>query len=262
MRILLASLLVPLAACAAPSGSFHQSIESLSSLESIELTYEGAISSEGLPAAVWDGADVDRTGPTVDFQVSLFEVDRDVLPAIWEGGESWTRADRVKRTGATELLDELVANEKAAVFSNPRILIHRGTMSNMVISNSISFVNSFSIKTMGGTTIADPEIEIKRDGILVEVSSAKGSSMEQCEIHLKLSLAKLQRPIPETVGLIPGTTNNVTVQTPIFCTQQIELSTLLGSDDALLVGPLAPFKGERAIVVLLTADLFPEGPQD
>ena len=79
----------------------------------------------------------------------------------------------------------------------------------------------------------------------------------QSTIEIRLNVAALQRPIPVTTGKVPGTDSVITIQTPIYATQELSFKATISAQEALLIGPLAPLEGTRPVMILVTADSVP-----
>lgn len=253
MRHVLATILIPLAACSAPRGTQHLGLEPIHSLETLDMAYNGALSAEGLPKGQYIPAAELDPGRMIDLRVKMYEVDEDALPAIMSEGKVWLRADRVERAAAEQVLRALIDDGRAAGVINPRIQFQRGSTSNLSVANSVTYLKSFSLAPFGSSAMGDPQIGTCLDGFLAEVSAPEEGPGDRCEIHLKLSMAELQRPIAQTETRIPGNGELLSIETPIFATQEIELDVVLQPQESVVIGPLPGFRGGRPLVVLVTA---------
>lgn len=258
MRILslLSIPLFGLISCNSIGTERHLEIEPLESFENIELAYDGAVSSRGLPGIpLLENDQLD--GEVVQIECQVFEIDRDSAAQVIGPEQFYLRADRVDRDAAQRLFDELGAEGAHDLALNPILSLHRGGQGHITVTNQTAYVESFEIRTQGAATIGDPVIGVAHDGLLMEIEAKPGEFGSPLEFHFQLSMAQLQRPIQETTSRMPGLHIPMTIQTPIYATQRIGLDTTLGSSEALLVGPLPAFDGDRPLLILITAEPQP-----
>lgn len=227
-------------------------IEPLDSLESIELAYNGAVSLEGLPPHQWTTEDA-LGGETLRLQCKIYEVDPVNAAQVFDPAKMHLRADRVDREGAERLFEEFGAQEAQGLAFSPTLSIHRGGSGHIAVTNEFAYIESFDLETFGHTTIGDPQIGVGRDGLLIRIQTAEGEDGSPCAFDFCLDLAHLQRPIQEVTSTLPGFHTKMTIQTPVFATQRIELATVLGDDEALIVGPVPAFQGDRTLLLMITA---------
>ena len=189
---------------------------------------------------------------SVLYHCRIYEIDKDSLSELFGSPQGWLRADRVDRARAEALFSELGARLYQNPFLSPKLTLRRGDRGYITVSNEVAFIESFELRPTGHTTLGDPKVGVARDGFGVEIESSEGDAQAPCEFNFRLSLAQLQRPIQEATSRLPGLHTPMTVQTPIFATQQVELKTELREQDALLVGPIPAFEGDRSLLVMVT----------
>lgn len=264
MRLLFIGVLACLTACSSTGLSTQ---EAPRCLESLEMTYSGAISREGLPEGTSFEPPSTTSSRMVDVRVQVFAVEERALGLIMSGGNLWLRADRLERAEVDPIMAKLLDAGCAERTINARVKFWPGGQAYISAYETIRYVDSLSPQVPGNSTVGDPPISHARDGFMMEISAPEDppEAEEQprsSAIHVRLCMAELQRPIQTQEGTLPGSGGPVSLQVPVISTQEIGLDATLDTSDVILVGPLPGFSGEDPMLVFISLGAGPEGDAD
>lgn len=257
----LSSLLA--ASCSSDSEWRRYDVEPIQSLGPLEFDYAGEISSTGLPepagfprdAAVDDGKESDF----LRLRARVVSLPREMSAEVLGPEFTAQQARLVGRAAGETLFERLEAIPHSSVEHAFELKVRRGTSSHASVSNQTAYVESFDLRITGGLAFADPCVRTARDGMQLTLETEDGAAGSVAGYRLELRVSQLQRPIAESKGNLPGLDTPIRVQTPLFTSQALAMRATTSEDEACLLGPIPWFDDDGVLLVLITADVLPEG---
>ena len=84
----------------------------------------------------------------------------------------------------------------------------------ITVLNQITYVQDFDVEVAQAALIADPQVGVVNDGIVLDVRPTISHSRRYITLELRPTVASLLRPIPEFTSALAGLTTPVTLQLP------------------------------------------------
>jgi len=127
--------------------------------------------------------------------------------------------------------------ERATLLTAPRITVHNTQRGHVSILNEVAYIRDFDTNTATGVAVADPIVDVIRDGIVLDVRPTISSDRRYITLELRPTLATLLRPIPTfTTSLGVGTP--VAIQTPQLTLQRIRTTVTVPDGGSFVIGGL------------------------
>ncbi|MCG3182397.1 MAG: hypothetical protein ICCCNLDF_00459 [Planctomycetes bacterium] len=127
--------------------------------------------------------------------------------------------------------------ERATMLTAPRITVHNTQRAHVSILNEVAYIRDFDTNTATGVAVADPVVDVIRDGIVLDVRPTISADRRYVTLELRPTLATLLRPIPTfTTSLGVGTP--VAIQTPQLTLQRIRTTITLPDGGSFVIGGL------------------------
>lgn len=127
--------------------------------------------------------------------------------------------------------------ERATLLTAPRITVHNTQRAHVSILNEVAYIRDFEVSTATGVAVADPVVDIIRDGIVLDVRPTISADRRYVTLELRPTLAVLLRPIPTfTTSLGVGTP--VAIQTPQLSLQRIRTTVTVPDGGSFVIGGL------------------------
>ncbi|MCB9934890.1 MAG: hypothetical protein H6840_04275 [Planctomycetes bacterium] len=127
--------------------------------------------------------------------------------------------------------------ERATLLTAPRITVHNTQRAHVSILNEVAYIRDFDTNTATGVAVADPVVDVIRDGIVLDVRPTISADRRYVTLELRPTLATLLRPIPTfTTSLGVGTP--VAIQTPQLTLQRIRTTITLPDGGSFVIGGL------------------------
>jgi type II secretory pathway component GspD/PulD (secretin) len=103
--------------------------------------------------------------------------------------------------------------------------------------NELAYIRDFDTNTATGIAVADPVVDVIRDGIVLDVRPTISADRRYVTLELRPTLATLLRPIPTfTTSLGVGTP--VAIQTPQLTLQRIRTTITVPDGGSFVIGGL------------------------
>ncbi|MCA8915272.1 MAG: hypothetical protein KDB90_07660 [Planctomycetes bacterium] len=127
--------------------------------------------------------------------------------------------------------------ERATLITAPRLTVHNTQRGHVSILNEIAYIRDFDTNTATGVAVADPVVDVIRDGIVLDVRPTISADRRYITLELRPTLATLLRPIPTfTTSLGVGTP--VAIQTPQLTLQRIRTTITVPDGGSFVIGGL------------------------
>lgn len=127
-----------------------------------------------------------------------------------------------KRTRATQL-------------SAPRITVHNTQRAHVSVLNEVAYIRDFEVSTATAVAVADPVVDIIRDGIVLDVRPTISADRRYVTLELRPTLAVLLRPIPTFLTSL-GVGTPVAIQTPQLSLQRVRTTVTVPDGGSFVIG--------------------------
>lgn len=127
--------------------------------------------------------------------------------------------------------------ERATLLTAPRLTVHNTQRAHVSVMNEIAYIRDFDTNVATGVAVADPVVDVIRDGIVLDVRPTISSDRRYITMELRPTLATLLRPIPTfTTSLGVGTP--VAIQTPQLTLQRMRTTVTIPDGGSFVIGGL------------------------
>ncbi|MCB9894668.1 MAG: hypothetical protein H6839_09475 [Planctomycetes bacterium] len=127
--------------------------------------------------------------------------------------------------------------ERATLITAPRLTVHNTQRGHVSVLNEVAYIRDFDTNTATGVAVADPVVDVIRDGIVLDVRPTISADRRYITLELRPTLATLLRPIPTfTTSLGVGTP--VAIQTPQLTLQRIRTTITVPDGGSFVIGGL------------------------
>ncbi|MEZ5992420.1 MAG: hypothetical protein R3E76_08705 [Planctomycetota bacterium] len=127
--------------------------------------------------------------------------------------------------------------ERATLLTAPRITVHNTQRGHVSVLNEIAYIRDFDTNISTGVAVADPIVDVIRDGIVLDVRPTISADRRYITLELRPTLAVLLRPIPTfTTSLGVGTP--VAIQTPQLTLQRVRTTVTVPDGGSFVIGGL------------------------
>ncbi len=144
----------------------------------------------------------------------------------------WTFLDD---TQVETVLRAVSKQERALQLSAPRILVHNTARANLMVTNQFSYIRDFNVEIAQAAAVADPVVDIIRDGVILDVRPVVSADRRFILMELRPTLAKLKLPIP-TFTTTLGVGQQVSIQLPELLLNKVRTTVTLPDGGTLLLG--------------------------
>ena len=144
----------------------------------------------------------------------------------------WTFLDD---TQVETVLRAVSKQERALQLSAPRILVHNTARANLMVTNQFSYIRDFNVEIAQAAAVADPVVDIIRDGVVLDVRPVVSADRRFILMELRPTLAKLKLPIP-TFTTTLGVGQQVSIQLPELLLTKVRTTVTLPDGGTLLLG--------------------------
>ncbi len=179
-----------------------------------------------------DGGDGDLYGRT-----------ENLFNRVLGGGESglsnagglafqWTYLDD---TELEIVLRAVQKEERVQEISAPHLLVHNNARANIAVNRQFSYVRDFNVEIAQAAAVADPIVDVIKDGIVLDVRPVVSADRKFILLELRPTVANLALPIPTfTPSLSVG--QPVTMQLPALTLQRVRTTVIVPDGGTLLLG--------------------------
>jgi tetratricopeptide (TPR) repeat protein len=127
--------------------------------------------------------------------------------------------------------------ERAVLLTSPRISVHNTQRGFMSVLSELSYISDFDVNVSANAAIADPIVQVIRDGIVLDVRPTVSADRRYVMLELRPTLATLLRPIA-TITTSLGVGPPVSIQTPELQLQRIRTTVTVPDGGSFLIGGL------------------------
>ena len=243
-----ATLLLLLASCVSgPSRSYAP----LEPIRKVDVSYRAELapgatrdlqagdsaSGAGVPAAA--------TAPEVTMQASFMRFDPRVESDLF-GGRSVD--GRVLDANTFRLLCmECERDGTLDVLSSPSLSVETGGRAFVSLLSQTAYIRSFELTANDTSLVADPQIDVASEGLLLHGVPRGGAREDTIELDLDLRSCQLERPIRVVDARVPGLAAQVSMQVPLTFVQHLTTSVVLARGEVLVLRGLVDAEGRSIL---------------
>ncbi|PIE22844.1 MAG: hypothetical protein CSA62_10370 [Planctomycetota bacterium] len=142
------------------------------------------------------------------------------------------------------ILRAVSKKERVEQLSAPRLLIHNSSRANLTVTNQFTYIKDFNVEIAQNAAIADPEVGIIRDGVVLDVRPVVSADQRFILMELRPTLARLSRPIT-TFTTSLGAGQPVSIQLPVLQLQRVRTTVTIPDGGTLLLGGMKQLEKQR-----------------
>jgi type II secretory pathway component GspD/PulD (secretin)/tetratricopeptide (TPR) repeat protein len=158
----------------------------------------------------------------------------DVLTSSGGLSLQWTYLDD---TQVEAILRAVQKYERVNEVTSPSLTVMNGQRANLQVTREIAYVKDFDVEIAQASVIADPVVDLIREGVVLDVKPIVHSDRRFVTLELRPTVATLQRPIrlfSSTLGI--GTA--VTFEVPELRKEALKTTVVMPDGGTLLLGGL------------------------
>ncbi|RKY22017.1 MAG: hypothetical protein DRQ55_02400 [Planctomycetota bacterium] len=192
------------------------------------------------PGAFYSGSNGDLKGRTENLFDSVLG-ESDVLTG---GGGMSIEALFLKDTNVSAVMRAVSKYQNSNIVNAPSLTLRSGQRGNIKVLDNRTYVRDFEPEIATGAVIAQPELDVVKSGIVLDVRAVASADRRFITLELRPTIATL---VPDANGnLLPealvslGTpnANNVIIQLPELAIQRLRTTATLPDGATLLLGGL------------------------
>lgn len=159
-------------------------------------------------------------------------------PAIMDpsGGMSvqWTYLDDAQLEA---ILRAVQKYDRVNTVNSPTLLVYNTQRANIEVSRQEAYVKDYDVEIAQASTIADPVVDIVREGVVLDVRPIVSNDRRFVTLELRPTVATLVRPIRKLVTTL-GVGSAVTIDMPELNKQSLKTTVVVPDGGTLLLGGL------------------------
>jgi type II secretory pathway component GspD/PulD (secretin) len=128
-------------------------------------------------------------------------------------------------------------SERNQTLTAPRLLVSNNERASISVINEVTYVKDFDVEIAQAAVIADPIMDIVRDGVILDVKPVVSADRKFVTLELRPSVSQLDRPIP-TFATTLGTGPPVAIEVPTLQVQRVRTTVTMPDNATLLLGGL------------------------
>ncbi|MEW6741122.1 MAG: hypothetical protein AB1486_00035 [Planctomycetota bacterium] len=141
-------------------------------------------------------------------------------------------------TAVEAIMRAVEKSETAYVNDAPSITLFNGQRANITVMNNVTYVRDFEVEIAQGAVVADPIVDVIRDGTILDVRCVVSADKRFVTMELRPTVAKLLRPIGEfATSLAVG--NDVIIQLPELKVERLRTTVTVPDGATLLLGGMS-----------------------
>ncbi len=187
---------------------------------------------DSLGAFLDEGNDGDIRARTENL-FDTFLGDEDVLTGSGGLQFQWTYLNDLQ---LEMILTAVAKSERVELVTAPKVLVFNTARSNLSVLNQIAYVQDFNVEIAQAASIADPEISVVQDGVVLDVRPVVSADRRFITLEMRPTVAELQRPIRTFTTSLGVSGNSVTIQLPELEISRVRTSIPMPDGGTVLLG--------------------------
>ncbi|MFO0981791.1 MAG: hypothetical protein U1E76_08630 [Planctomycetota bacterium] len=135
------------------------------------------------------------------------------------------------------ILRAVEKSETANIVNAPSLTVFNGQRANINVMSHVSYVRDYDVEIAQGSVVADPVVDVIRDGSILDVRPVVSADRRFITMELRPTVANLPRPIP-TFQTSLGIGNDVVLQLPELEIERARTTVTIPDGATLMLGGL------------------------
>jgi len=127
--------------------------------------------------------------------------------------------------------------ERVTTVTAPNLLVHNTQRANLQVTNHIAYVKDFDVEIAQASTIADPVVDVVKEGVVLDVRPIVSNDRRFVTLELRPSVATLVRPL-RVYRTTLGGGSSVSFEVPELQKQSLKTTVVMPDGGTLLIGGL------------------------
>ncbi len=127
--------------------------------------------------------------------------------------------------------------ERVNTVTAPNLLVYNTQRANLQVTNQVAYVKDFAVEVAQAAVIADPIIDIVKEGVVLDVRPIVSNDRRFVTLELRPSVSTLVRPV-RTYSSTLGVGTAVTFEVPELRKQSLKTTVVMPDGGTLLLGGL------------------------
>ncbi len=133
------------------------------------------------------------------------------------------------------ILRAVQKQERSEQIVAPRLLVFNNTRAHMQALRATSYIADFGVEIAQAAAVANPEINVVRDGVVLDVRPVVSADRRFITMELRPTVMELLTPIP-TFTTTLGTGQPVSIQLPTVTLQSVRTTVTMPDGGSILLG--------------------------
>ena len=179
-----------------------------------------------------DGSDGDIRARNENFFASSLG---EVLSTVGGGAFQFALLDD---TEVNLVLNAVEKSANATEVMAPTLTVYNTERAYMTVVNQISFLQDFDVDVANTAFIANPDIGILQEGVVLDVRPAISYDRKYITLDVRTTIADLERPIPTFETTLAGFTDSVTFELPRMRIENAQTTVRVPDGGSVVLGGL------------------------
>lgn len=136
------------------------------------------------------------------------------------------------------LIRAIEKNTQVQVVNSQILTVMNTQRANISVINLTSYVQDFAVEVAQASFIADPQVNVIQDGVVLDVRPVISYDRKYITLELRPTVAELRRPIPTFTTSLAGATLPVTLQLPQMKVRSAATTVKVPDGGSVLIGGL------------------------
>ena len=133
------------------------------------------------------------------------------------------------------ILRAVQKSERSEEIVAPRLLVYNNTRAHMQALRHTSYIRDFNVEIAQAAAVANPEVDVVRDGVVLDVRPVVSSDRRFITMELRPTVLTLQLPIPSFTTTL-GAGQPVQIQLPNVTLQSVRTTVTMPDGGSVLLG--------------------------
>lgn len=125
--------------------------------------------------------------------------------------------------------------ERVNTVTAPKLVVSNTQRAHLQVVNQVSYIKDFDVEIAQGAVIADPVVDVVREGVVLDVKPTVSNDRRFVTLELRPSVATLVRPLRQFTTTL-GVGSAVTFEVPELKKQSLKTTVVMPDGATLLLG--------------------------
>jgi hypothetical protein len=191
---------------------------------------------------------------TVTLRWQIVRMPHDVArAALGDRGASLSAlaADRVE---ADRVREWALAQDGVTAVTSPMLTLLDRQRGSLTVFSQVAYVSGYAVEQRGNSLVADPEVGVAQDGLLVLVRPTLDAARTRAVLEIDLVDASLEQPLRDEELRLPGGLAPVEIQRPSCLIQRLNTRAEIPLGGTLVLGAHPAGDSDDVIVCFVGVD--------